>query len=210
MDDETDIRVKQLLLAGDPGGLAKAFSVYGQRLKQAIKLRLDRRLRGRLDESDVMQEAFLAAVRDLPAYSCAPNVTVFVWLHRLTTRRLTDLHREHLDAGRRSILREAMSLNAPRDGGLSGSDWAVSDILASSVTSPSNEALLFERQQHVVKGLQEMDAIDREVLVLRHFEMLSNEETAALLNLSVTAASNRYVRALRRLNTIMSEIMQLT
>lgn len=210
MHDDTDGNVKQSLLAGDSGGLATAFAVYSHRLKQAIKLRLDRRLRGRLDESDVLQEAFLAATRDLPAYTTCPNVSVFVWLHRITTRRLTDLHREHLNAGRRSILREAMSLNAPPGNDPSGSEWAVSDILASSVTSPSSQALLHERQQHVLKGLQAMDEIDREVLVLRHFEMLTNDETAAILNLSVTAASNRYVRALRRLNTIMSEILQLT
>ncbi len=97
--------------AGDPAGLTIAFSLYGQRLKRTIKLRLDHRLRGRLDESDVMQEAFLAAVRELPTYASAASVSVFVWLHRLTTRRLTDLHREHLDAGRRSIERESVSLN---------------------------------------------------------------------------------------------------
>ncbi len=210
MGDDADIQIQQLLVAGDPGALARAFSIYGQRLRQAVKLRLDRRLRGRLDESDVMQEAFLSAVQDLPSYSSAPNVSVFVWLHRLTTRRLTDLHREHLEAGRRSILRETMSLNSPNHDALSGSDWAVSDLLASRVTSPSNQALLLERQQHVLKGLQQMDEIDREVLVLRHFELLSNEETATLLNLSTTAASNRYVRALQRLNKIMTKMMELT
>lgn len=108
------------------------------------------------------------------------------------------------------VIRDPKSLNAPSDGGPSGSDWAVADILASSVTSPSNEALRHERQQHVLNALQQMDGIDREVLVLRHFEVLSNEDTAALLNLTVTAASNRYVRALQRLNTIMTEMMELT
>lgn len=210
MTEPDHSELETLLSAGDPAGLTMAFSLYGQRLKRTIRLRMDHRLRGRLDESDVIQETFLAAVRELPSYASAASVSVFVWLHRLTTRRLTDLHREHLEAGRRSIERESVSLNGFRQAEFSGSDWNVADILATSVTSPSNEVLRKERQQHILKGLQRMEDHDREVLVLRHFELLSNEETAALLDLSPTAASNRYVRALRRLSVIMKEIMQLT
>jgi len=205
-----DSNVKRMLANGDPGGLTLAFSLYGHRLKQTIKLRLDQRLRGRLDESDVMQEAFLAAVRELPTYASTASVSVFVWLHRLTTRRLTDLHREHLDAGRRTVRRESASLNGVQRSDPAGSDWMMSDLLAESVTSPSNELLRKERQQHILESLQKMEENDREVLILRHFEMLSNDETATLLDLSKTAASNRYVRALQRLNSIMAEVLEMS
>jgi RNA polymerase sigma-70 factor (ECF subfamily) len=58
--------------------------------------------------------------------------------------------------------------------------------------------------------LAEVDEIDREVLILRHFELLSNDETAMILGLSRTAASNRYIRSLQRLETVLSEIMDRT
>lgn len=188
-----------------PTALTSAFAAHAQRLKQTVRFRLDRRLQGRLDESDVIQEAFVSAVREYQSWSENPDVTMYVWLHRLTVRRIIDLHREHLGAGKRSVEREAISMNACAPG---GSEWAMSEFLAASLTSPSNAVLREERQQQVLAGLIKMNATDREVLVMRHFESMSNDETAMALGITATAASNRYVRALSRLNRLLASVQK--
>ena len=209
-DTDAVCPLKTLLSSGAPEGITRAMEVYGPRLRRTVRLRLNRRICGRLDESDVLQEAFLSAVEDLPNYMASPTVPVFVWLHRLTTRRLLDLHRKHLMAEKRSAYRESMSLNQHQLLDLSGSAWALSEALAGQMRSPSSEAAQAERQLQLLEGLQQISETDREVLLLRHFEILSNSEAAAILGISETAASNRYVRALRRLSTIVRGCMELT
>jgi len=76
--------------------------------------------------------------------------------------------------------------------------------LLGRLTTASQAAIRVETQLQVQEALNSMDPIDREVLALRHFEMLSNEETAQVLGLKKTAASNRYIRALKRLKTILA------
>jgi RNA polymerase sigma-70 factor (ECF subfamily) len=73
-------------------------------------------------------------------------------------------------------------------------------------TRPDDAAARAELQQKLQDSLNGMDPTDREILTLRHFEELSNKEAAHVLGISKTAASNRYVRALERLRTIMREV----
>ena len=202
---EEEIRAR--LTAGDPDGLALAFDYYRKRLRQTIQLRMDRRLNGRLDPSDVLQEAFFTAARDLPRYIAQPDAPLFVWLHGVTVRSLQDLHREHLVAEKRAVSREAGVFSAGN--GVQSGD-VLSEIVVDSLTSPSSVILRDERRQQVLQGLAEIDEIDREILILRHFELLSNDETAMILGLSRTAASNRYIRSLQRLQSVLSEIMERT
>lgn len=209
-DASVEASLISLLSSGTPEAITKAMEVYGPRLRRTVRLRLNRRLCGRLDESDVLQETFLVAVQDLPNYLASPTVPVFVWLHRLTTRRLIDLHRKHLSAEKRSAYRESLSLNQQEPTDLSDSAWALSEALIGQLRSPSSEAAQVERQWQLLEGLQQISDTDREVLLMRHFELLSNSETAAVLGISETAANNRYVRALQRLSTILRDCMELT
>jgi len=193
------------LAAGNPDSMAAAFDYYRNRLHKTVQLRMDRRLSGRVDPSDVLQEAFLTASRDLPRYMANPEAPVFVWLHGITIRSLQDLHREHLVAAKRAVGREATAFGQsyePQSGNV------LSELIADSVTSPSDFMLREERKQQVLQGLAEMEEIDREVLILRHFELLSNDETAMILGLTRTAASNRYIRSLQRLEVVLSEIIE--
>ncbi len=205
-----DRAIREMLANGVPEGITRAMEVYGPRLRRTVRLRLNKRICGRLDESDVLQETFLSAVQDLPNYAASPNIPVFVWLHQLTTRRLVDLHRKHLLADKRSAYRESLSLNLGQSVDLSGSAWALSEALSGQIQSPSSQAVQAERQWQLLEALQQISEMDREVLLLRHFELLANSETAAVLGISETAASNRYVRALKRLSTILRDCMELT
>jgi RNA polymerase sigma-70 factor, ECF subfamily len=77
-------------------------------------------------------------------------------------------------------------------------------MLLGHLTSPTRAAFRAEMQLKIQDALNAMDAVDREIITLRHFEELSNSETAQVLDLSKTAASNRYIRALKRLKDALA------
>jgi RNA polymerase sigma-70 factor (ECF subfamily) len=189
--------------AGDPEALAHLFDRYRYRLRRMVKLRLDRRLQGRVDPSDVLQEAYLDLARRAPEYLANQTVPFFLWLRMLTGQRLLMIHRQHLGAQMR---------DAGQEVSLHGGDapQATSACLAAQLlgrfTSPTQAALRAELQAQLQQVLNDMDPLDREVLVLRHFEELSNNETAEVLGLQKAAASNRYIRALKRLKDTLSSM----
>jgi RNA polymerase sigma-70 factor (ECF subfamily) len=193
----------QRALSGDGAALAELFERHRGRLEQMVRLRLDRRLQGRLDPADVLQEAYLDVARRLPEYAADPALPFFLWLRLLTGQRLVDLHRQHLGTKMRNAALE-VSLRGgvvPR-----ASSMSLAELLLGRLTTASRAAIRAETQLRVQEALNAMDAIDREVLVLRHFEMLSNEETAQVLGLKPSAASNRHLRALRRLKEILAQV----
>src|SRR5262245_40557421 len=190
----------QRLGGGDPEALAGLFALHRDRLRRMVAWRIDPRLNGRLDPSDVLQEVYLDAARRLPGYLEKPTLPAGLWLRLLTGRRLLELHRQHLGARMRSVGQEvALSQEWA---------WASAPSLAAQLvghlTPPSQAAARAETAARLSRALEEMDPIDREVLILRHFDELGNNEVAALLGLQKAAASNRYVRALRRLKEILT------
>jgi RNA polymerase sigma-70 factor (ECF subfamily) len=187
--------------AGDQEALAEVFAQYRDRLRQMVRLRLDRRLQGRLDPSDVLQEAYLDFARRLPDYARQPNMPFYLWLRYLTGQRLIDLHRQHLGAQMRDAGQE---VSLYRGALPQASSVSLAAQLLGRLTSVSRAAIRAETQIRVQEALNSMDPMDREVLALRHFEMLSNDETAAVLGLRKSAASNRYIRALKRLKEILA------
>ncbi len=207
MSDSPDDAQNDLLqraLAGDESALAVLFDGYRDRLRRMIRLRLDRRLSGRVDSSDVLQEAYLDVRKRIDEYARDPAAMPFhLWLRLIAGQRLTDVHRYHLgsqmrDAGRRS---RCIAVRSPRPNSVS-----LAAQLLGKMTSASKAAIRAEHKLIVQEALNGMDPIDREVLALRHFEHLSNDETAQVLGLTKSAASNRYIRALKRLKEILSSI----
>jgi RNA polymerase sigma-70 factor (ECF subfamily) len=188
---------------GDEQALAELFAHYRDRLKRMVLLRLDRRLQGRIDPSDVLQEAYLDLARRAPEFLDKPTMPFFLWLRLLTGQRLLVCHRQHLGTRMRDIGQEV----ALRRGAMPHATSAsLAAQLLGRLTSPSLAAMRAEMQLRLQEVLNSMDPIDREVLVLRHFEELSNAETAEVLGLQKTAASNRYVRALKKLRSIVQSM----
>jgi RNA polymerase sigma-70 factor (ECF subfamily) len=202
-----DANEKQVLLeralGGDCGALAGLFELHRGRLEQMVRLRMDRRLQGRLDAADVLQEAYLDVARRFPEYATNPAVPFFLWLRSLTGQRLIDLHRQHLGAKMRSA---GLEVSLYRGDFPRASSASLAELLLGRLTTASRAAIRAETQLRVQEALNAMDPIDREVLVLRHFEMLSNEETAQALGLKPSAASNRHLRALKRLKEILAQV----
>jgi RNA polymerase sigma-70 factor (ECF subfamily) len=188
---------------GDAGALAQMFEQHRGRLEQVVRLRLDRRLQGRLDPSDVLQETYLDVARRFPEYAAAPTLPFFLWLRLLTGQRLVDLQRQHLGTKMRNA---GLEVSLYRGEFPRASSASLAELLLGRLTTASRAAIRAETQLRVQEALNAMDPIDREVLVLRHFEMLSNEETAQVLGLKPSAASNRHMRALRRLKEIMAQV----
>ena len=197
---ETD-QLLQRVAQGDRQGLGALLERHRKRLRRMVALRLDQRLRGRIDASDVLQETFLEVATRLPEYLRQPSMPFFLWLRFLTGQKLLELHRHHLGAQMRDAGRE-VSLH---HGSLPEvSSAALAAQLLGHDTRPSEAAIRAERKIRLQEALNSMDPLDREVLALRHFEHLNNAETAHALGLQESAASKRYIRALKKLKEILT------
>jgi RNA polymerase sigma-70 factor (ECF subfamily) len=206
----TDERQSSELLrsaaAGDRQAINELFGLYRDRLRAMVRLRLNRRLQGRVDPSDVLQEAYLEVCKGFAEYARAPALPFFLWLRHVTGQKLIAVHRQHLGAQMRDADRE---VSLYRGALPQTSSASLAAQLLGRLTSPTQAALRAELQIRIQEALNSMDPLDREVLALRHFEMLSNAETAQVLGLKKSAASNRYVRALGRLKDILSALPDL-
>jgi RNA polymerase sigma-70 factor (ECF subfamily) len=188
--------------AGDGNALASLFSLYRDRLRRMVELRMDARLRGRVSASDILQDAYIGALKRLPHYQASSELPIFVWLRAVTMQRLIEAHRRHVggqvrDAGREIRLGDVLAIEA--------SSAQIAELFADT-TSPSLAARRGEILALVRAALEQLEPIDREVLVLRHFEQMTNHEAAACLSIKPAAASKRYVRAIERLRSVLEHI----
>ena len=205
-ESDADQALLRRICAGEQHALGELFRAHRERLRRMVQLRLDRRLQGRIDPSDVIQEAFVDATRRLAEYTADPAMPPFLWLRLLTAQRLITLHRIHLGVKGRDVGREVSLHSGPLP---SANSRSLAAQLLGRLTTPSRAAIRAEIQIKIQDALNAMDPIDREILALRHFEELNNNETAAVLGLHKAAASNRYVRALRRLKEILAPALGL-
>ena len=189
-----------LLQTRGEAAVAQLFDQYRAKLARMLALRLDGRLLGKVDVDDVLQDAFVEANRRLGAYLNRPTVPFFVWLRQLAGQILIDVHRRYLGAQRRDVSRE---VSLDRWGDASAGSACLLAQLSDSLTSPSQFAVRNEMGERLRAALQDLEPIDREVLILRHLEELSNNEVAGILGIDKYAASKRYVRALGRLRNTM-------
>jgi RNA polymerase sigma-70 factor (ECF subfamily) len=204
-DEDDDLQaLLDRLRQGDQQALGTLFSRHRERLRRMIEFRLDARLRGRVSASDVLQEAYIDALKRLPHYQADPDVPFFIWLRTVTLQQLIQVHRRHLGTQARNA---AKDVPLGRGGGdaLEASTEKIAEII-DNLTSPSQAAERSEALARLREGLDSLDPIDREVLALRHFEDLSNHEVAALLGIQPAAASKRYVRALERLKDALRRL----
>jgi RNA polymerase sigma-70 factor (ECF subfamily) len=188
---------------GEGEALAALWERHRKRLRQMVRLRLDRRLQGRVDPSDVLQEAYIDMAERLAEYVRERSFTPYLWLRLVTGQRLMQIHRRHLGTAMRDVGRE---VSLYRGALPQASSISLAAQLLGRFTTASRAAIRAERQLQLQAVLNGMDPMDREILALRHFEELSNGEAAEVLGLSKTAANNRYIRALNRLRDLLESI----
>jgi RNA polymerase sigma-70 factor (ECF subfamily) len=202
--DSSDVEdLVKLAASGDAGSWAELMRRHGSRLRRMVSFRLDPRLQGRVDPSDVVQDVWLEAWRHLGSYVKRPNTPFFLWLRAVAGHTLGDLHRHHLGAQVRDARREVPLYHGSLPGATSA---ALAAQLMGQAPRPSEAAVRAERKIQLQTALNAMDPIDREVLALRHFEQLTVSETAKALDIKEKAAGMRYVRALRRLKEILTSL----
>jgi RNA polymerase sigma-70 factor (ECF subfamily) len=189
--------------AGDREAIAELLERYRPRLRRMVALRLDPRLASRVDASDVIQEGYLDAMQRLEEFVRDPSVPFYIWLRFLVGQRVLEQHRRHLGSAGRDIGREVSIYRGAMPGASSG---ALAVQLLGDLTSPTQAAVRAERKIRLQEALNSMDPLDREILVLRHYEQMTNAEAAAALDLNFKAASKRYTRALERLQEILNAL----
>jgi RNA polymerase sigma-70 factor (ECF subfamily) len=187
-------RLIEAATGGDESALAELFSRYKSQLRAMIAFRMDRRLKGRVDPSDILQDAYFDLAKRLPEFG-NKKFSFFVWLRMVAKERLLKTHRDHLVTQKRSADREVHVLPA--------STSVTSDCLANHLvaqyTSIVGKAIKAERSVRLKAVLDQMEEDDREIIALRIFEGLTNGETAEVLGLTKQTVSKRFIRAIGRL-----------
>jgi len=189
--------------AGDGDCWRTLLGRHHDRLRRMVAVRLDPRLQGRIDPSDLLQEAYLDTATQLAEYLREPQVPFFLWLRSLTGTRLAKVHRFHLGTQSRDAGRE---LSIYRGIGPAASSAALAAQLLGREPWPSEAIVRAELKLRLAEALNGMDPTDREVLALRHFEQLTTPEAAQVLGISDAAAGKRYIRALRKLKEILTQL----
>jgi RNA polymerase sigma-70 factor (ECF subfamily) len=183
---------------GDADARARLLSLYRERLRQMVAVRLDRRLAARVDPSDVVQEALADACVKLSHYLRGRPLPFYPWLRELALERLVALHRRHVRAEKRSVTREEAAPDLPDESVLE-----LAGRLAARGSTPSQHVVREELRARVQRALLELAPGDRELLVMRHLEQMSMAEIAAVLGVTEGAAKVRHLRALQRVRKLL-------
>lgn len=181
-------------------GIATIFSKFRPQLERVVEFRMDSRVRSRIDANDVLQETFIDVKARYRSFIESPGVSLFVWFRQLTLQVLIEFQRRHFRQ-KRTVQKE-VRLNVPQVD-QSDTSQLIARELVGHLTSPSQAAIKAEELEQLNKALESMSETDREILALRHFEQLSNNEVAEIIGIKPAAASNRYVRAITKLGEIM-------
>jgi RNA polymerase sigma-70 factor (ECF subfamily) len=191
-EDSSETReLLQRVQAGDRSAFDRLFDRHRGELKRMVELRLDARLRQRMDASDVVQEAHLDAFRRLQDYLRKRPMPFRIWLRKNTQERLAKMRRDNIDAAIRSVDREQQLPD--------NSSLLIARQILGREPSPSENVRQDEFRQKVAAAVSDLADVDREVLLMRHAEGLSHREIGYLLEVDVAATRKRYARALLRL-----------
>ena len=186
---------------GDLGAINSLLDRHRSSLRRMIQMRMDKVVQRRVDASDIVQDVMLEANRRLKDYLASPSMPFHIWLRHMAKDRLIDAHRRHRVAASRSIDREVPIVI------FDGADHSQADImgqLADRELTPAAAATWHELERRFGLAVEMLEEGDRQIVLLRHFEHLSTADTAEVLGLSNAAAGMRYLRAMRRLRTLLS------
>jgi RNA polymerase sigma-70 factor (ECF subfamily) len=198
-------KTEQLLNAardGDASAAGQLLDRHRDALRRMVEMRLDRRIQQRIDASDIVQEVMIEANRRLQTYLEDPAMPFHLWLRQMARDRIIDAHRRHRASGKRSVDREQAMVAAKT---LDRSTVELAGQLCDPELTPAAAATMEELQRRFQIAIESMDDNDREIVLMRHFEQLSNQEAARSLGLTEPAASMRYLRAMRRLRKMLAE-----
>jgi len=190
-------RLLEKAAAGDLTAFDALFARNREPLRQLIELRLDRKLKRRVDPSDVIQETHVAALRRFDDFLARRPMAFRLWLEKTARERLVKLRRRHRLAQRRSVNREA---RLPEHTSL-----ALAQRLCARPANPRDELARRDLLEKVREGLARLAETDREILLMRYLEHRNNQEIAQILDMKSDAVSRRHGRALLKLAKLLEE-----
>lgn len=199
---ETD-NLLDRIRGGDRCATDQLFGRYRERLRGLVSIRLDHRVAGRVDASDVVQDTFAKAATRIEDYAEARPVAFYPWLRKIAVDRIVELHREHIRSQRRSVTREHIYENSPVELSACGRQ-ALAQQLVSMGDSPSHQTMLREEMERAQNAVDQLPDVDREVLVLRYLEQLTAKESAAILGITENTFAQRHLRAIRRVRSLLA------
>jgi len=185
---------------GDADAINRLMDRHRESLRRMVQLRLDQKIQRRIDVSDVVQDVLVEANRRLQDYLASPVMPYHLWLRQIAQDRIIDAHRRHRGSAKRSVDRERnLAVPAADD----HSTIQLAAQLCDDQLTPAAAATQAELAKAVEAAIAKLPDQDCEIIVMRHYEQLSNQEIAQALGLTEPAASMRYLRAIRRLKELM-------
>jgi RNA polymerase sigma-70 factor (ECF subfamily) len=185
---------------GDSQAVERLLARHRESLHRMIQLRMDQRIKRRVDVSDVVQDVLIEANRRLHDYLANPVMAFHLWIRQIAKDRLIDAHRRHRVSAKRSIDREQPMV---LQGAVDQSSLEIAGQLCDPQMTPAAAATQRELALHVEAAITRLGDSDRDIILMRHYEQLSNGEIATALGLTEPAASMRYLRAIRRLRELL-------
>ena len=187
---------------GDADAVNRLMDRHRDSLRRMVQLRLDHKIQRRIDVSDVVQDVLVEANRRLQDYVANPLMPFHLWLRHIAQDRIIDAHRRHRGSAKRSVDRE-QQLAVP-----GGDDHSTLDLAAQIYDrelTPAAAATQHEMVRCVEQAISQLEEHDYEVIIMRHYEHLTNQEIAQALGLTEPAASMRYLRAVRSLRGLLTD-----
>ena len=199
--DETQELIEQAK-EGNVSAAGNLLDRHRDALRRMVDLRLDRAIRRRVDASDIVQEAMVEANRRLNRYLEDPSMPFRLWIRQIAMDRIIDAHRRHRGSAKRSVDKERPMQAGPT---LDRSTLELAGQLCDPELTPAARATMEELQRRFEDAIEQLNDQDKEVVLMRHFENLTNQETADALGLTQPAAGMRYMRAMRKLRQLLEE-----
>jgi len=201
LNDDTE-RLIRLAGSGDCEASAALFSRFRNRVKRVVQLRLHKKLQGRLDGSDIVQDALLVAASKLPQYVQDPQLPFYLWLRQIACWRIAEVHRQHLGTAKRDPRREVYL--GQQD--LEDLDTAsLAEALLAKGPSVAEQVAVSEQRNRLEKSLLQLSSLDRELIALKHFEQLTITEMSLVLNIPRATIGRKYLKALTRLRILLGD-----
>lgn len=186
--------------AGDSEAVDQLLDRHRESLRRMVGMRLDKQIARRVDVSDVVQDVLVEANRRLQSYLANPAMAFHLWIRQIAKDRIIDAHRRHRVSAKRSVDREQPLV---AQGNVDHSTMELAGQLCDPELTPAAAATAQELAVHVQSAIELLEERDREILLMRHYEQLSNQDIAQALSLTEPAASMRYLRALKRLRKLL-------
>jgi RNA polymerase sigma-70 factor (ECF subfamily) len=202
VSDAVEASREQLLplaRAGDRPALGRLLESYRAYLGVLARVQIGRRLQGKADASDVVQEAFLGAFRDFGQFRGTTEPEFAGWLRSVLASLLANLVRHYQGTQRRDV-----RLERQLEGELEQSSQALDRGLASPDSSPSQQAARREQSVRLAEALARLPEELRDLLILRHLEGLTFPEVARRLGRTVDSVKKQWPRALAGLRRALA------